>query len=105
MNAVEFVKKFGWDEAKRLLSTQGKTITELRGEFTEKQLKIFRGYIVKDGLMSMVKLKCLVESYELVESCGGIKSAKKEADCLFDNDIEGRAFEIYEAIEDVEKCQ
>lgn len=68
MKAVEFIKKFGWEEAKRLQSTQGKTITELKGEFIEKQLNIFRGYIVKDSLMSMVDLKRLVESWELLES-------------------------------------
>lgn len=83
MNAVQLIKTSGIDYAKHILSDDAPLVMDL--DYNE--------------------LKRLVESYELVESCGGIKSAKKEADCLFDNDIEGRAFEIYEAIEDVEKCQ
>ncbi|UOH17202.1 hypothetical protein [Acinetobacter sp. NyZ410] len=87
MNAVEFVKKHGWEEAKKFLNLPSYTIDQL--------------LMLQSGL-NCNELQKLVESWELVKSKGGIKSAKKEADCLFDNDIEGRAFEIYKAIEDVE---
>lgn len=66
MQANEFFKKHGLNKAKVLLSTQGKTIANLKSEFTEEQLKEYQGYIVSGDLMSLVELKRLVESHELV---------------------------------------
>ncbi|WP_151803962.1 hypothetical protein [Acinetobacter bereziniae] len=94
MNAVDFVKNqisefgldAGWEKAKAHIDY----LISYGSEF---------GHVSKE---EVEELEHLVKSWELVESKGGIKSAKKEADCLFDNGIEGRAFEIYEAIVDVE---
>ena len=67
MKANEFVKKHGLNKAKVLLSTQGKTIANLKSEYTAEQLKEYQGYIVSDDLMSLVELKRLVESHELIK--------------------------------------
>lgn len=79
MNAVEFVKKFGWDVA----------ITDLCNHEKQNTRSIL--YIYDD-------LKRLVESYELVESVGGWNNATALYDEYLDKDL-GRA------IADVEKCQ
>ena len=79
MKANEFVKKHGLNKAKVLLSTQGKTISNLKSEYTAEQLKEYQGYIVSGDLMSFVELKRLVESHELVGSYGGLDLARKEA--------------------------
>ena len=72
MRSNELVKKFGIEKAKLLLSTQGKTIAELKGEYTAKQLREYQGYIVSGDLMSFVDIKRLVDSHELVEKLGGL---------------------------------
>ena len=83
MKANEFVKEFGIEKAKLLLSTHGKTIAELKGEYTVDQLKEYQEYIVSDDLMSLVELKRLVESHELVKEHGSIDRAKMYAESIY----------------------
>ena len=116
MKANEFVKKFGWDKAGLLLSTQGKTIESLKVEYTSSQLKEFQRYIVSDRLMNLDKLKHLVESHELVEKHGGLISARKYIKFLRssvdiglyhgldDVDCKTEIPLIEQAIKDVESC-
>lgn len=72
MNAVEFVKKYGWEEGKRILSNYGNN-----GFFCKeaKFLKIKIQNSLNDNFdqfhtISLPELKNLVESYELVGKLG-----------------------------------
>lgn len=67
MKANEFVKKFGWDKA----TQTSKLIVK-----NPNQILIF-----EDGQeeVSLIDLRILVQSHEVVESFGGIKSAHKAA--------------------------
>ena len=102
MKANEFVKKHGLNKAKVLLSTQGKTIANLKNEYTVEQLKEYQGYIVSDDLMSLVELKRLVESHELVKLFGGLEKAM---DAVINQEANGRPMnQLAQAIADVESC-
>lgn len=93
MNAIEFVKECGIDVAKRTLNNAINLGCA--------EIELFGGkYIFRTD-----NLKQIVEAFELVESKGGIKKARKEAGCLHSNDFDGAAFRIYEAINLVEQCQ
>ena len=118
MKANEFVKKYGWNKARLLLSTQGKTIESLKDEYTSSQLKEFQRYIVSDRLMNLDKLKCLVESYELVAIHSFEKSKEIVANAPSDDhfyswvlgnsgvrDKTVNIGELRKAIADVESCQ
>ncbi|MFW1869189.1 hypothetical protein [Acinetobacter sp. ULE_I037] len=87
MNAVEFVKKFGWERSKKAVWL---SITEFSRAFD-----IDSGFIIcrrKD-------LKRLVESYELVEKHGGLENAKEDE--LWANEL-GFGFKgLAQAIRDV----
>ena len=103
MKASEFVKEFGIEKAKLLLSTQGKTVAELKGEYTAKQLKEYQGYIVSGDLMSFVELKRLVESHELIEQYNGLFEAKEliRVSPKLTSELRGLAA----AIADMESCK
>ena len=103
VKANEFIKKFGVEKAKLLLSTQGKTIAELKGEYTAKQLKEFQGYIVSGDLMSFVELKRIVESHEFVKDYYGLTRAKEHAESNYTAPELRDA--LKQAIADVESCQ
>lgn len=79
MNAVEFVKKFGWDLAQR------DVVCLETGFITKKDFLDHYGFEILDDL------KRLVESWELVESKGGLAKAREwvEKTCfpLSDNTI------------------
>ena len=106
MRANDFIKKFGFEKAKLLLSTQGKTIAELKGEYTTKQLKEYQGYIVSGDLMSFVDLKRLVESYKIVNFYGGIQNAKEIVKISVRSGYGPSSLsDINQAIADVESCQ
>ena len=102
MKANEFVKNHGLNKAKSLLSTQGKTIANLKSEYTAEQLKEYQGYVVSGDLMSLVELKRLVESHELVKEHDSLERAKMYAESIY------TAPEVVErmkqAIADVESC-
>ena len=83
MKAVEFVKKFGWREAKKTL----------------------KNYTHIDGL-DLKGLKTLVEAKELVDLYGGLLDAKK---CLllapYATDLSGAVEELQKAIKLVESVE
>lgn len=100
MKANEFVKKFGWDRAKEIVNGAGD----------------HHRYFIADGISatysryddcfySIEDLKRLVESYELINSLGGIEQAKSYAidanACGAFNDEN----KIKQAILDVESCK
>lgn len=94
MKANEFIKKFGWDVATKLSK-------EMRG-ITESVADGVAGW----GQSEWDKLKRLVESYELVESFGGLESAKKELQRQsILRWINPETERLREAIADVESCQ
>lgn len=103
MKASKFVKEFGIEKAKLLLSTHGKTIAELKGEYTAKQLKEYQGYIVSGDLMSFVELKRLVESHELIEQYNGLFEAKELI--RVSPKLTSELRELAVAIEDMESCK
>jgi hypothetical protein len=89
MQANEFVKKFGWDKAKELLAkANGCASIKSMGHH----------FLYSD-------LERLVESYELVQSHGGLSAAKDwlKADGLsaLNKDFNG----VIQAISNVESCQ
>ena len=100
MQANEFVKKFGLDKAELLLSTQGKTIESLKDEYTPSQLKEFQKYVVSDRLISLDKLKRIVESHKLVERYDSVDEAKEYLPMLRMDSYD----ELKQAIADVESC-
>lgn len=91
MNAVEFVRNFGWERSKKAVWM---SITEFSRAFD-----VDLGFIC----CNRTELKKLVESYELVERLGGLEDAKDEYfNCIQNNEP---ASHINQAIADVEKCQ
>ena len=80
MNAVEFVKKFGWDAAKKVLNTI-ENLSDIDKEDFER----------------------LVESWELIQSKGGLENAKEDE--LWANELGIGYKGLAQAIRDVEKCQ
>ena len=109
MKANEFVKKFGWDEVKRIVSTYTNAthvIDDARLFINDVQYKKHCGWFA-DSLDSMVTfndLKRLVESHELVQSYGGVDIAKN---CEYTEDLDRVIYnvELAKAILDVESCQ
>ena len=91
MKANEFVKKFGWDE---VISELSKTHDSVVVVWLGSQSNDYA--LVKD-------LKRLVESHELVESCGGLQSVGEK---LTHGMYESRAVidRLKQAIADVESC-
>ena len=86
MNAVEFVKKFGWEEAKKK-NSEGDDF-----------------YVWRRDKEFFKDLNRLVESHELVESCGGLQSVGEK---LTHGLYESRAVieRLKQAIADVESCK
>ncbi|ENW00174.1 hypothetical protein F938_00818 [Acinetobacter bereziniae LMG 1003 = CIP 70.12] len=92
MNAVEFVKKYGWEESQHISSLIMETGENVYGVERE-------------------DLHGLVESYELVQSYGGLAMAKRQYSC-FANASKSvgvnqspRVLALGKAIAYVEKCQ
>lgn len=93
MKANEFVKKFGWEYAKHILTDDAPLVIDLN--YTD--------------------LKRLVESWELLEKLGGINKSKKVARKSYDScssiisdrttGFECKWVELNRAIKDVESCQ
>lgn len=123
MKANQLIKDFGLEKANTILTNKPEHATH-HLFFTPRNESLYfdekmhlqwcelegrwasgRFHMRVDCMTCLSELERLVRSCELVISKGGVKSAKKEADALFANDIEGRAFEIYDAITDFESCQ
>lgn len=86
MEAVEFIKKYGIDEAKKVL-----VYCEEQGI----------GLCVGSKTVSISELKRFVESYDLVEFYGGIECSKSLS---YGNIIPNKVIdEIKQAVEDMEK--
>lgn len=84
MQANEFVKKLGWDDAIALVNA-----SNICG--------------IDKSIVDIEELKRLVESHELVEKLGGLENAKDEYfSCVQNNEP---ASYIAKAIADVESCQ
>ena len=112
MKANEFVKKFGWDRAKEIVNGAGE----------------HHRYFIADGISvtyskygdcfdSVDDLKRLVESWELVESLGGVVKAESNLSSVRYNlniglfhgwdklNMQFHAQKLLKAIADVESCQ
>ncbi|MFW1829130.1 hypothetical protein [Acinetobacter sp. ULE_I092] len=88
MNAVEFVKKHGWEEAKKFLNLPSYTIDQL--------------LMLQSGLRCN-ELQKLVESWELVESWGGLEDAKLYDLSPCEKKPESAGYKLKKAITDVER--
>jgi len=89
MKANEFVKKFGWEEAKIICNG------------------VFTGVVCYKWVeLNIDDLKRLVESHELVESYGGLESAKKFVGSEYRKLSQPKTYNhLCEAISDVESCK
>ena len=89
MKANEFVKKFGWEEAKIICNG------------------VFTGVVCYKWVeLNIDDLKRLVESHELVESYGGMDRIKEDTSDLEDWEESSSLWrEVEKAIADVESCQ
>jgi len=85
MKAVDFVKKHGWEEAKKA------SVSIFNGDVTYKREDI-----------NIDDLKRLVESWELVEKHGGLFGTKKGAEKLEWSNQSEWYNKLIKAIEDVE---
>lgn len=88
MNAVEFVKKHGWEEAKKFLNLPSYTIDQL--------------LMLQSGLRCN-ELQKLVDSWELVESWGGLEDAKLYDLSPCEKKPESAGYKLKKAIADVER--
>lgn len=88
MKAVEFIKKFGWDFSK---------------EFSKKGYELSETYPNDIAIGFIDDLKRLVESWDLIQSKGGLENAKE--DKLLANEL-GFGFKgLAQAIADVESVE
>lgn len=106
MKANEFVNKFGWEEAKKVIYLQGSPIYELIWDIKNKKFKNDNGFATllcetNDNFVFVPYLKRLVESHELVGRYGTADEAKEYLPMLR-MDSYG---ELKQAILDVESCQ
>ncbi len=106
MKATEFVKKFGWDEAKGLIAKHEKCYMPDVFDMWSDELQDFV-LCTKYASFDMSDLKRLVESHELVQSHGGLEYAKKTVNYPFylDKPDCGTCYRLSKAIADVEACQ
>lgn len=98
MNAIQFIKQHGINKTKRITEEAG--YKHHYYSPTKRMWMMF--YEEQANPVSLLELKRLVESVDLVNLKGGVKKIKKEADCLFHNDVEGTALRYEQAIADYE---
>ena len=100
MRANEFVKKYGIDKAKELVSSIINTIS-VNGYVCDPC------FITDDGeFVGYNDLKRYVDSYELVESYGGLESAKEFVGSEYRKLSQPKTYNrLCEAILDVENCK
>lgn len=114
MKASEFIKKYGWDKAKELIAKHEKSFMPRVFDMWSDELQDFV-LAEKHASFDMDDLKRLVESHELIESCGGLDAAKHELITLqkhLNNTFgwvtvitEEKIDRLKQAILDVESCQ
>uniref|UniRef100_UPI0030087DAF hypothetical protein n=1 Tax=Acinetobacter ursingii TaxID=108980 RepID=UPI0030087DAF len=119
MNAHKFVAEFGIEEAKRVLrgapvcSSAFNVINDFVIYYqmcdnwwwynsAKKEYEMDYGKSMK---IDLSELKQVVESVEIVESKGGLRKLKKEANCLFYNGFEGIAESYEKSIADYEAVE
>ena len=95
MKANEFVKKFGWEKAKKIV-----------GGFNYNSSNKFITSLKDNSAIHIDDLKRLVESHELVEKVGGLENAKTfDEDSVYCiahlTDLDS----LKKSIADVESCQ
>ena len=100
MKAVKFVKKYGIDKAKELVSSIINTVS-VAGYVCDPC------FITDDGEhVGYNDLKRYVESYELIESYGGLESAKKFVGSEYRKLSQPKTYNrLCEAILEVESCK
>jgi len=100
MKATEFVKKFGWDEAKRIIQdypSHTHVTSDARMFINEHScIEEIKHQLV--GLVKICELKRLVESRELVERTGGLRECRLMSYRMNVGD------RLAQAIADVEAC-
>lgn len=127
MKANEFVKTFGWDEAKKILNARRTWVDKKSGrELTDNSFvlktrtyeyaigTLYRGNFTKYGKnsyrcgeLNLLLLDRLVKSHKLVERYGGLEEANR----IICDAYKGSIYEIPKgheelslAIQDVESC-
>lgn len=85
MKAVDFIKKFGWDEAKRIIGMSRKHGKS--GLHYSLSDELYYGASMNDRI-SVDDLKQLVDAWVLVQKHGGLKSAIETYNC-FKNACDG----------------
>ena len=99
MNAVEFVKKFGWERATELLKECPVEMPYIgRCGFSKTE---YNDFVCKDNL------KTLVDAWELVEKRGGLSKAKEIEQQYWNSGVGCAMFvamELKQAITLVESC-
>ena len=94
MKAKDFVRKFGWELVQR-------DITCLDTGFIKKE-----DFLEHYGFDILDDLKRYVNAYELVESYGGLESAKKFVGSEYRKLSQPKTYNrLCEAISDVESCK
>ena len=103
MKANEFVKKFGWVHSKYIAE---KWYNPHKSFDTKTYHTTY--YLDNSGETSLVELKRLVESYELVERVGGLSIAKdfcRDFECIHIGLDLIECRRLIKAIADVEACK
>ena len=100
MKANEFVKKYGIVKVSKLVIGYPNTVAY---KFYNYDFEKEQG---KHDEVCLVDLKRLIESYKLVESCGGLDKAKEKVkvNAVWCNDGSVFLNTLKQAIEDVESC-
>ncbi|WP_335956594.1 hypothetical protein [Acinetobacter bereziniae] len=99
MNAVDFVKKHGWEKAVEVIKNRP-PMNSARYRASDNK---YSSTLSSGQAVCTVELKRLIESWELVERLGGLESSLNERDFRRkQNILQGHDQELSEAIRDVE---
>ena len=109
MKANEFVEKFGWDKAKEVVSFTSNVCEDPTHFDSDLDIYVhsddFKG-VMDESDVCIGDLKRLIESHELVESYGGLESAKKFVGSEYRKLSQPKTYNrLCEAILDVESCK
>lgn len=99
MKAAEFIKKFGWGEAKSFVNKTNELygcITDLH-HASNGYISVLVPHLVRDFDTSIKDLKSYVDAYELVQKFGGLIEAKKCIDDKIYPEL-GRAITLVEEV-------
>ena len=104
MKANEFVKKFGWEEANSFVNWYGGKTSFKFLKVKEQTISVHSGDQPYD--FHIDALKRLIESHELVESYGGLESAKEFVGSEYRKLSQPKTYNrLCEAILDVNNCK